>query len=280
LTSVKQHSDRWSPYFYKQSPIFDPISLSAKTFNLFSEWPELSNYNQLLHKKYGKIESLTGSELKFIHQKGKPETINDEYEVSIYKTGEIQTRLHNWHDFFQVMVWSTFPITKKLINKLHATALINRKSSLTSKQRSLVENSLTLFDECGAIILCSNKHLINLIKEFSWKELFVTHRSAFENEIKCVVFGHAMFEKSLDPYLGMTTHSILLTVDHDFFNLNTQMQYKHIDKLAACYFSEVSEINKRILHPFPVLGVPGWDKRNETPEYYDNKEYFRNKPTK
>jgi len=280
LTIAIQQSNDWAPHFYKQSPIFDPISLQAKTFNHFYEWPDLSDYNQLLQKKHSNIKSLYGSELNFIHQAGKPETINDEYEVRIYKTGEIQTRLHNWHDFFQVMVWSSFPITKKIINKLHATALISRKNSTASNQRSLVENSLTLFDECGAIIICSNKKLINLIKNFSWKELFITHRTAFEREIKCLVFGHAMFEKTLNPYIGMTAHSILLTVDHEFFTLNHQAQNNHIDKLAARYFSEVNEINTKILQPFPILGVPGWDIRNESPDFYDNKEYFRSKPNK
>jgi len=272
--------DEWSPLFYKQSPIFDPVKITAQSFNAFSSWPQHKDYNLLLSQTHKDMTSLSGAELTFVPQAGKPQSVYDEYETRIFKSGEIQTRLHNWHDYFQVLAWCSFPEIKKTINHLHTQALIKRKTRETSKQRSPVENALTLFDECGAIIVSCNDELINLIKDFSWKELFITNRSTFEKEIKCITFGHALYEKSMSPYIGMTAHSIIIKVSNNFFNLDADNQYNEIDTLSANYFSQLDTINTSILQPFPILGVPGWDVRNNNPEYYDNEEYFRRKRKK
>jgi hypothetical protein len=34
------------------------------------------------------------------------------YECRIWETGEVETRPDNWHDFFNALVWLSFPQTK------------------------------------------------------------------------------------------------------------------------------------------------------------------------
>lgn len=264
--------DRWQADFFAHKILFNDISSTAAIFRDYTAWPDLDDYNTLLRQRAGLIRSLSGAVLHFAPQSKKTHNLDESYEARIYLKGEIQTRLQNWHDFFQVMIWSTYPRTKQMINAIHYQALSNRKFS---SRRSAVENSLTLFDECGAIIVSSDQHLVELLKTFSWNELFLTHRNAFEKKIKCFIFGHALFEKCLNPYIGMTAHCICIDVDDDFFSLPLINQQERIDSLACLHFKNNSQISPRELHPLPILGVPDWDTRNSNPAYYQNAAYFR-----
>ena len=270
-------ADKWEPYFYLASPIFTCISECAKTFDDYTHWPGLTDFNQLLIDRYEGLTSASGSLLQFVEQSGKPACLEAEYEVRIFISGEIQTRLENWHDYFQVLVWNTFPKTKVSINKHHATSICNRHINNKLDRRSSSENALTLFDECGAIIVCSDHSLIDLIKGHAWKKLFVDHKNEFGRSLKCFVFGHAMFEKALKPYIGMTVHAIILSVDTDFFNYDESRQINLIDDLAMHHFNNAKTIDTNMLQPFPLLGIPGWYKGNEAHSFYDNKQYFRDK---
>ena len=152
-------ADRWQADFFLNNILFSQISSVATRYKDFTDWPDLND-----------ICSRSGATLGFVAQAEKPHQLHDSYEARIYLKGEIQTRLKNWHDFFQVMVWSTYPGTKQLINELHYKALSNRA---IANKRTTVENSLTLFDECGAIIVSSDSNLLKLI------EVKVVHNHSF-----------------------------------------------------------------------------------------------------
>jgi len=269
--------DHWSPDFYVENRLFSQVSILASHFSDSRDWPTLSDFNQLMLETQGHLKSLHGAALKFVDQGDKTSNPDESYEARIYLKGEIQTRSRNWHDFFQVLIWCTYSKSKRLINKMHYLALANRVSSQDANRRSDIENTLTLFDECGAIIVSCNPRLLELIKKFEWSELFLHQRSLFESEIKCFIFGHALFEKCLTPYIGMTAHSLCLAVEASFFSLGDEEQKKQVDELACRFFNEQDNLTPRILDPFPVLGLPGWDRRNNAPEFYQNKEYFRDK---
>ena len=100
--------------------------------------------------------------------------------------------------------------------------------------------------------------------------------SFFHNQkIKCFIFGHALFEKFLNPYIGMTAHCICLDVEDNFFDWPLRTQQQTIDSLACAHFRQHRQISPRELQPYPLLGTPGWDSRNNDPAYYQNVEYFR-----
>jgi len=269
-------SDNWIPEFYLDNPLFTDIASLASNFKEFSQWPDLDDYNQFISNIYQNILNENQIKLRFVSQGSKPECYEDGYEPRIYLKGEIQTRLQNWHDFFQIMIWARYPHLKSFINALHYKAIYEKHQSDTiSSQRGAVENTLTLFDECGAIIVSSNTKLLKLISNFSWEELFIKHRTAFRNELDCYIFGHALYEKALSPYIGMTAHAILIEVDAGFFTQDSISKKKILEEKSIDYFKKSSTINTRLLHPFPILGVPGWDKRNESTDFYKDENYFR-----
>jgi len=271
-------SQEWDVNFVSFSPIFEPLHFWAKKFSVFEKnWPELTDYQQVLENTDKPIQTLSGKTLKIVQQDGKPGHFNEHYAPRIFLTGEIQTRTKNWHDFFQYLTWFMFPKTKAIINSIHVPAALSRiekKGDLG--QRSPVENMLSLFDEGGAVILCSDDSLLQLIRDFKWKELFWQRRDELKSKLKFVTFGHALYEKGLAPYVGMTANCILFDVDENILKLSNQQQLDWIDSQLARTFKDGTIYTKpKDLRPFPLLGLPGWDNDNAFEQYYENRHYFR-----
>ena len=268
---------KWDASFSSFSPIFEPLDFWAKKFNQFNEiWPKLTDYQAVLNEQQP-IRTLSGQQVKIVQQDGKPGHFNEHYAPRIYLTGEIQTRTENWHDFFQFLTWFMFPKTKAVINSIHVPAAQARiDNNIELGRRSPVENMLSLFDEGGAVILCSDESLLQLIRNFKWKELFWQRRDELAEKLKLVTFGHALYEKGLSTYIGMTANCILLNVDSQLLEQSNSQQLEYIDQELSQLFSEGKQYKKpKDLSPFPLLGLPGWDKGNEIETFYNNERYFR-----
>lgn len=267
----------WRPDFAQASPLFEPIHTWAGHFSAFGEWPELHDYQRLLDSLPEPIRLESGRPLSIVAQDGRPEQFEQHYAPRMYLTGEIQTRRYNWHDFFQYLTWFVFPKTKAAINAMHIPrARIRLASGDELGRRSPLENMLSLFDEGGAVLLSSDRALLTLVREFHWKELFWQRRAEVQERLQCITFGHAMYEKALMPYVGMTANCILLYVEDVFLRLPLAERLRWLDEhLAALLRRGLEYREPQDLQPFPILGMPGWDADNAAASYYDNTDYFR-----
>ena len=271
-------NQKWDADFVSFSPIFSPLKFWAENFSQFKDdWPGLVDYQAVLSALPEPILTKNGKALKIVEQDGKPGHFSEHYAPRIYLSGEIQTRTENWHDFFQFLTWFMFPKTKAVINSIHIPAAQVRIENNTDLgRRSPIENMLSLFDEGGAVILCSDDSMLQLIRDFKWKELFWQRRDELQEKLKLITFGHALYEKGLSPYVGMTANCILLPVDENILHQTNQQQLDYIDNELATLFSKGEPYKKpKDLSPFPLLGLPGWDKNNIKESYYDNTNYFR-----
>lgn len=266
----------WTSDFYTNSPLFEPISSLAAKFFEFNDWPDLADYQHLLDE-HEPIRTQHGAALKIVPQEGRPGHFEQHYAPRIYLSGEIQTRTRNWHDFFQLLTWFIFPRTKAVINAIHIPRAKQRiEAGEELGRRTPIENMLSLFDEGGAVIVASDSSLLQLIRDFRWKELFWQRREELATKFDCVTFGHAMYEKAMAPYLGMTANTILIDADDNYFSLNSSSRLAWIDQKLAAIFGQGEQYKKpRDLQPFPILGMPGWDPANGEEAYYDNTDYFR-----
>ncbi len=195
------------------------------------------------------------------------------YEKRIAETGEIATR-ENWHDFFNAMQWLTFPKSKAVISEMHARLMAAQIDNV--KVRSIPRDVLTLFDEGGVIVASADEALLNHIRHFEWKKLFVERRAEARKNIHFYLVGHSVLEKMLDPFIGVTAKALLLKVNDNFLALSHDAQLREIDSRAAAWLiNESSLVSTRNLHPLPILGIPGWFAANESPSFYDDAHYFR-----
>lgn len=280
---AKLSDTSWNPQFIFRSPIFEPLMPFAQRLAVFDDgWPGLDDYQTLLTEHPEPILTHHGVPLKIAAQGSRPLCLEEQYASRIYLTGEIQTRVSNWHDFFQLLTWLIFPKTKAAINAIHHHAAKERFAGVTDGgRRSPSENMLSLFDEGGAIVVSTDASLLQMIRGFDWKNLFWRHRKALVSKMNCIVFGHALYEKALTPYVGMTANSVLLLVDATFFSKTLLEQIKWIDEqLSIVFLNDQDYRTPQALSPFPILGMPGWDPCNEHEGYYDNAAYFRSGRTK
>lgn len=271
-------NQKWDPGFSSFSPIFLPLNYLAEKFSGFKDgWPVLDDYQSVLSDLPDPILTQSGKALKIVQQEGKPGHFNEHYAPRIYLCGEIQTRTENWHDFFQFLTWFMFPKTKAVINAIHIPAAQSRiEMKVDLGRRSPIENMLSLFDEGGAVILSSDNSLLQLVRDFKWKELFWLRREELASKLKLITFGHALYEKGLSPYVGMTANCILFHVDEDILLQTNQQQLDWIDRELSELFTEGKPYKTpKDLTPFPLLGLPGWDKENGMESYYENVKYFR-----
>lgn len=266
----------WDPNFDSTLPLFAPLRPLLAPLRSYCQWPGLDALQALLDRLPCPPLTHHGVPLRVTPQAGRPDHFEQHYAPRVYLHGELQTRTGNWHDLFQLLSWVLFPSTKAVINALHIPLAKARLASGEVGRRSPLENMLSLFDEGGVVLLASDPNLLELVRRFEWKALFWGHRDELAEAFHCLTFGHAIYEKGLSPYLGMTANAILIDVGPDYFSLPLGEQIQWVDQqLAGLLASEGRYRQPQDLQPFPLLGLPGWDPANRCEQYYDNSDYFR-----
>jgi len=262
-----------SPLFVPLHPIF--VELPTDSF------PTLRDCIALLTRCQSPITVQSGMPLSFVaHQSGK-QKFEDQYEPRCYLKGEVATRAYNWHDLLNALVWLTFPRTKAVLNARHYDALLKQENIASGSQRGAVRDVNTLLDESGVIVPYADAELAGLLRGFKWKELFWQRREQVRAQtsrqvMSFYIFGHGLYEKALQPYIGMTGQGLLLAVEPEYFGWPLARQLAHMDNLLADYLADPEHCRStRDLSPVPLLGVPGWDANNDSATYYENTAYFR-----
>jgi hypothetical protein len=264
---------QWNPEELRKSPLFEPLRFLLSHFEN-NHFPLLQDLNSLLGL-HAEIKLQSGKRLHFVEQELGKLAFESQYEPRCYLSGEVQTRENNFHDLFNALVWLTFPQSKAAINARHYRALTQAASALKSR-RGKVRDMATLFDESGVIVAYSNSQLAKLLCDFKWKELFWLCREEVNAQMGFYLFGHGLYEKAMQPYVGMTGQGLLMPVEMEFFTWSMPQRMQYLDERVAEYLGDATHCrDTRELTPVPLLGIPGWSNDNERDEYYDNQQYFR-----
>jgi hypothetical protein len=194
------------------------------------------------------------------------------YESRILEHGVIAVRPGSWHDVFNVLVWRTFPRAKAALNECHCAELHRDPDA----PRGALRDALTLVDESGVIVVASDVSLLDAVRAFQWKELFWTRRAELERSLRVHVFGHAVYEKLLRPYIGLTGHAILFEVERELIEAPVAERVRALDcQLATLFRERVGLRSPQDLQPLPLLGLPGWHRGTMHESFYSNRDYFR-----
>jgi len=146
----------------------------------------------------------------------------------------------------------------------------------TNTKRGSLRDTATLLDESGVIVVTADNKLADLLRDFRWKKLFWQRREQVKQSMGFYLLGHGLYEKALQPYVGMTGQGLILKVAAEFFGWPLSTQLSHLDSMLANKLDEPDYcMTTNELTPIPVLGVPGWSSDNACAEYYDNTTYFR-----
>jgi hypothetical protein len=190
--------------------------------------------------------------LKFVPQSDLP--ANVAYETFISVSGSVPTR-DNLHDFFNALVWLSYPRIKVQLNALQAAEIARREASAPSI-RGKLRDAATIFDENAVLLLTSDLAVHNALRQHQWRKLFIEQRVSFQTSCKVHLFGHALMEKLVSPYKAITGHTWVVQVPPAILALpETELQQWVDAKVASQLEDGMSTSDFTHL---PVLGVPGW----------------------
>ena len=248
----------------------------ALTLSNAKEWRV--TLNQLAQKR--ELKNHHNLPLQFITQEELPEGIA--YESHISTTGKVPTR-ENLHDFFNALVWLSFPQIKRQLNAMQS-AQINEFG--IGKSRGPARDAATIFDENAAIlVLCEDqdgRDLYQHLKNHQWQSAFINQSHLFSDvshqkaHVWC--FGHALMEKLVNPYKAITAHTWVVWVNAEFFQLDFLSQRSWIDQHVTHQLKQ-QPISTADYTPLPILGIPNWWP-NQDLAFYEDTQVFRPKRVK
>lgn len=249
-------SDQWRTDFAGTAPFahLHPWTRRLET----PTWPTLAQLNALATER-----ALRNAQQLPIRFEAQLQRCGQrDYEASILATGLVPTRTQNWHDLLNALTWLALPHTKQALNAVQCKAL-----EQDSSRRSPLSDAATLFDESGLVLVGPDASLVDDLRARRWQQAFVERREAWL-QVKVVVVGHAVLEKLLDPWPGITAKCAYLA-------LPAGSDMETVDQALARLWLEAGISRPADLFPMPVLGVPGWWPPNEDPDFYRDEKVFR-----
>ena len=295
----------WDPRFAER-PLCRTVAHWAPRFAGCAAWPDAARLNHLADETG--LRNAAGRPVRFEPQHAP--CGQRQYEGQILETGVVPTRPDNWHDFFNALIWLTFPKTKAALNAVQCREL----EGASKGQRSPASDAATLYDESGLLLIARDDALARLLRAKRWKAAFWELRAAWA-EARFYVIGHAVLEKAVGtpagiedacnehgpsgsspkanigaadvkpapaggrrqkasgPYPGMTGKCLFLQVDA--LPEAEAAPPEWLDAQVAQTWLNGAIGRPADLFVMPVLGVPGLCAENAEAAFYDNTEVFR-----
>ncbi len=198
------------------------------------------------------------------------------YEERIVARDEIVTRPHNWHDFFNALVWMRFPQTKRRLAELHVCGM---RSPTSDGRRGPIRDAATQFDESGIVVAASDAGLLDLLVQRQWKALFWTRRHEVRQRMCFAVFGHGLYDALRTPFYRICGRAATIVVPQACIEAPVEQLCAHVDPVLGERFAQRTWYPRpKALLALPLLGIPGVCVENEDPAYYDDTVQFRPPP--
>ena len=212
------------------------------------------------------LHNAAGQPVRFVPQSDLPE--GQAYEQFIGATGCVPTR-DNLHDFFNGLVWLTFPRIKQRLNALQAAQIA---LAGVGKSRGPARDAATIFDENAALLVVRDsepaRELVDALRGHRWTEALLDRRAQFGADVQPWLFGHALMEKLVAPRKAITAHTRVVVAPAAYFALDWHAQRSWIDEAVAAELA-AGDLTTAAFTPLPVLGVPGWYEGQDDAFYAD-----------
>ena len=257
----------WDPLLIHRSPAFAPLRRSAAGLK-GARFPCAAGLQRLIDDAQPRPCTRDGHVLRLVRTQTDPA---EPYERRVFQSGELPVRTESWHDLFNVLAWITFPLAKAALNARHVRQMEGEAPGRRGRER----DALTQFDEDGMIVLSSSPELLALVRAFRWKDLFWSRRDELARHSSFLVFGHALYEKLLSPFVGVTGKAVMFEVAPPLLASPFEDQVAAAD-LAMGRMIDAGLLGApAVLQPLPVLGIPGWCPQTAEEAFYSDVSYFR-----
>ena len=221
------------------------------------------------------LVNVDGQPIRFVPQADLPEGMA--YEAFIGATGCVPTRA-NLHDFFNGLVWQTFPRIKCELNALQAAQIAQPG---VGKSRGPARDAATIFDENAALLVvrdaAAGHALVDDLRAHRWRAALFDGRAMFDRDAELWLFGHALMEKLVAPRKAITAHVRVVFASDDFFALDRDGRRDWVD-VSVSNAIMAEGLSTAGFTPLPVLGVPGWWLGQDEAFYLDETVFRPKRP--
>ncbi len=252
-----------------------PLRVLFEYFNVkdISDTPDINQLNQLAEGFTSQAERRVPEFVEAQQFEHDPRY----YETIVAEAAQVPTRDRNWHDAFNAMIWMLFPNSKQRLNRYHIADI----KAFGAHPRTPRRNRMTHFDECGVVLavpascLEQGNDLLEALAQHHWQRAFCEYQQVWGAQVFPLIFGHAIYEMLLNPFIGLTAKWLAVVVPDEFIAASTARQYALADQALEQRLLEFDGLSsKQVLKPLPVLGVPDWSE-GQTDAFYANRDYFR-----
>lgn len=251
----------WRADFAATPPFHHLAALAARLDP--EDWPTLARLDTLAAERY--LLNDAGLPVRFAAQHARCGQCD--YEAAILAGGQVPSRERNWHDLLNALTWLAFPRAKAALNAVQCAELERSRGAA----RGAVSDAATLFDESGLLLVAPDGALAELLSTRQWQEAFVARRGLWA-DARVYAFGHAVLEKLLTPWPGITAKCLFLRQDAP---LAAGSPPAALDAALAECWRDGRVSRPAGLFPLPVLGIPGWWPANADPAFYQDVGVFR-----
>ncbi|HRK57042.1 MAG TPA: DUF3025 domain-containing protein, partial [Burkholderiaceae bacterium] len=146
-------------------------------------------------------------------------------------------------------------------------------------RRGAQRDAATLLDESGIVVAVDTRRvpvgtLRQCVADHDWQRLFVHWRERWHRDWTVWLVGHAVLEKLLDPYPGITARAVVVGLVGEAIH-----QVSEVDAQLARALADAPGWATHDFPPLPVLGIPRWWPANASATFYDDARVFRPKKT-
>lgn len=184
---------------WADEPRFAHLADRLRAFADCRDWPDAERLSAE-SARLGLV-SCAGAPIRFVLQRHGAtrggDVLASRYDVRIHREGAVSTRPRNAHDFFNAMVWLSFPRAKAALSARQHDAWCER---LAPGQRRLPgartreQDTLSMLDEGGILVVPHGVDPGDVDAALAARDSAAVSRWARAGELTVAAFGHALYE--------------------------------------------------------------------------------------
>lgn len=194
------------------APEFWHIETVLEDFASQHDWPSLEAWSEAARR--AGVRNSGGTPVTFIphspRKRGGTWALDSMYDAHIFRRGQIPSRERNWHDFFNMAIWRTFPFAKAAINRAQYEALLRWLPGTSGAKlpgaRLPEQDTLALLDEGGVLVAVSGAASDDA-PPLSEADAAI---AMDEGRATVVLFGHALLEHLVTGHGEVRGASVIL----------------------------------------------------------------------
>ena len=170
----------WDPSFFATSRLYWPLVPAASAFASYAAWPPVSAYDEALAPRAGVHFRVQPPKPRRAKRRG-PVDPSSLYDARIAAEGWVPTRTASWHDFFNALVWATFPKSKRVFHERQQKAVAARigpTSKSLPDRRTREQDGLAILDEGSLLLLAAEERYAALASALSARDVLAVESAA------------------------------------------------------------------------------------------------------